>query len=200
MRPDRTTRPCQATGAPVGRGQDPRRFRRGRYTLPGGEHGSNHIAARNIIRLLLPSPCILHLQVELMLLFSPANSSSTQPALGTPAEIQTRPDGQNTPGAKHEALQGTREIYNTPLKFPPGQGWSYGSNVDWAGQVIEKIGSKTLGECLSEAIFQPLGMNDTTFRRNELAHVQNRLVPPAHRDTETGELAIDPHFGAADPV
>lgn len=96
-------------------------------------------------------------------------------------------------GRKHEDLQGTVEVWNTPLKFTPGQGWYYGSSIDWAGQVIEKLTGQTLGEYMAKNIFKPLGMKDTTFRRDALPHVQDRLVPTAYRDAETGELTSGDH-------
>lgn len=37
-------------------------------------------------------------------------------------------------------------------------------------------------------------MNDTAFRRDTLPHVQDRLVPTAYRDAETGGLASGDHF------
>ena len=41
--------------------------------------------------------------------------------------------------------------------------WEYGSNIDWAGQVVEGITGKRLGEVMQERIFEPLGMTDTAF-------------------------------------
>ena len=51
----------------------------------------------------------------------------------------------------------------TPLLFDPGEKWEYGSNIDWAGQVIEGITGKRLGEVFKTRIFEPLGIKDTTF-------------------------------------
>lgn len=87
----------------------------------------------------------------------------------------------------------TVEAWNLPLKFTPGQGWYYGVSIDWAGQVVEKISGKTLGDYLSENVLQPLGMNDTTWRGHPLPHVgKDRIVPTAYRNAETGELASGP--------
>lgn len=52
---------------------------------------------------------------------------------------------------------------NTPLLFDPGEDWEYGSNIDWAGQVVEGIAGKRLGAVMKERIFEPLGMRDTAF-------------------------------------
>ncbi|KAJ4412523.1 hypothetical protein N0V82_008748 [Gnomoniopsis sp. IMI 355080] len=91
-------------------------------------------------------------------------------------------------GRNEEDLQDTVERWNNPLKFAPGQGWYYGVGLDWAGQVIEKLTNKTLGEFMTETFFKPLGMNDSTFRPGSLPHIQDRLVATTHRDAETGVL------------
>ncbi|KPM42809.1 hypothetical protein AK830_g3715 [Neonectria ditissima] len=61
-------------------------------------------------------------------------------------------------------LDQTREGWNTPLRFRPGESWQYGSGIDWAGQVLETVTGQSLGSYMSENIFKPLGMSDTTFR------------------------------------
>ena len=55
----------------------------------------------------------------------------------------------------------------TPLLFDPGDKWEYGSNIDWAGQVVEGIRGKSLGDVLKEQVFEPLGMKDIAFTRTE---------------------------------
>ncbi|WP_441259062.1 serine hydrolase domain-containing protein [Bradyrhizobium sp. 521_C7_N1_3] len=68
---------------------------------------------------------------------------------------------------------------NTPLLFDPGDKWEYGSNIDWAGQVVESIRGKRLGEVMRERIFAPLGMEDIAFSlppamRSRLATIHQR--------------------------
>jgi methyl acetate hydrolase len=55
----------------------------------------------------------------------------------------------------------------TPLLFDPGEKWEYGSNLDWAGQVVEGITGQRLGEVFQTRIFNPLGMHDMTFSLND---------------------------------
>jgi methyl acetate hydrolase len=67
----------------------------------------------------------------------------------------------------------------TPLLFDPGDEWEYGSNIDWAGMVVEAITGKRLGEVLQERVFDPLGMTSTAFSmtddmRSRLAHIHAR--------------------------
>jgi len=71
--------------------------------------------------------------------------------------------------------------------------------VDWAGQVLEKITGKSLGEYMAENIFKPLSMEDTTFYRESLPHTEGRQVECSYRDAETGELSAVPHPVPANP-
>jgi methyl acetate hydrolase len=79
----------------------------------------------------------------------------------------------------------------TPLLFDPGEKWEYGSNMDWAGQVVEGIAGKRLGEVMKERIFKPLGMEDTAFSMNE--SMRKRMVTMHQRD-EKGNLTPLPDF------
>lgn len=60
-------------------------------------------------------------------------------------------------------ITGTRASLETPLLFDPGDRWQYGSNIDWAGLVVEAVRGERLGEVMAERIFAPLGMTDTAF-------------------------------------
>ena len=73
----------------------------------------------------------------------------------------------------------SRASINTPLLFDPGEEWEYGSNIDWAGQVVEGITGKRLGQVMRERIFEPLGMASTAFvltpsMRSRLARIHQR--------------------------
>jgi CubicO group peptidase (beta-lactamase class C family) len=86
------------------------------------------------------------------------------------------------------------------LKFPSGEGWQYGSGVDWAGQVLEKVTGKSLGEYMSENLFKPLGMADTTFRRQTISErLQGRIVQCSYRNAEDGTLVVGPLPVPEDP-
>src|ERR1700692_1127516 len=45
----------------------------------------------------------------------------------------------------------------TPLLFDPGDKWEYGSNIDWCGQVVERIRGKRLGGGMKERVFGRVG-------------------------------------------
>ena len=63
------------------------------------------------------------------------------------------------------ALRRRKAASKASLLFDPGDKWEYGSNIDWCGQVIEAIAGKRLGEVFKTRIFDPLGMHETSFRR-----------------------------------
>ena len=54
-------------------------------------------------------------------------------------------------------------LADLPMDAHPGERWVYGYNTDILGAMIEKISGQTLGEFLTERLFEPLGMNDTHF-------------------------------------
>ena len=60
-------------------------------------------------------------------------------------------------------ITATRASITTPLLFDPGEQWEYGSNMDWAGQVVEGVTGQRLGEALQERLFGPLEMTSSAF-------------------------------------
>jgi CubicO group peptidase (beta-lactamase class C family) len=56
-------------------------------------------------------------------------------------------------------------VSQRPLDFEPGTRWAYcNSGIDTLGRVIEVVSGKSYETFLSDRIFKPLGMKDTTFR------------------------------------
>lgn len=85
---------------------------------------------------------------------------------------------------------GLRASLRTPLLFDPGTAWNYGISTDWLGQVVEKITGKGLDEVLTERVWQPLGMTDTSFAPSE--EQKRRLMGVQQRQAD-GSLAPSPH-------
>ena len=89
----------------------------------------------------------------------------------------------------------------TPLLFDPGDDWEYGSNIDWAGQVVEGITGKRLGQVMQERIFAPLGMTSTAFtltpdmraRLARHAPARGRRLPDAARRLRAAAAARGRH-------
>ncbi|MPY77850.1 MAG: serine hydrolase [Actinophytocola sp.] len=89
----------------------------------------------------------------------------------------------------------------TPLLFDPGDDWEYGSNIDWAGQVVENITGKRLGEVMRERILEPLGMTSTAFSmtddmRSRLAKIHQRQDDGSLKPLDL-ELPQDPEVHMA---
>ncbi|MFO0909486.1 MAG: serine hydrolase domain-containing protein [Isosphaeraceae bacterium] len=83
---------------------------------------------------------------------------------------------------RHAPLeQFIEEIQGLPLAFPPGRGVSYQSTgFALLGEVVRTVTGQTLPAFLHQAIFEPLGMNDTSLGwRPEAASriAANRLEP-----------------------
>ncbi|MBY0259748.1 serine hydrolase [Methylobacterium sp.] len=70
----------------------------------------------------------------------------------------------------------------TPLLFDPGERWEYGSNIDWAGQVVEGITGRRLGAVMKDMVFDPLAMTDTAFTLSP--SMLGRLATMHARDPE----------------
>jgi methyl acetate hydrolase len=85
----------------------------------------------------------------------------------------------------------TKASLMSPLLFDPGEQWEYGSNIDWAGQVVESITNRRLGEVMQSRIFEPLGMADTAFTMTP--SMRERLVAMYGRAPD-GALAQIPGF------
>lgn len=60
-------------------------------------------------------------------------------------------------------ITATKAALTTPLLFDPGTKWMYGTNLDWVGQIVERITGQRLGEVFAEKIFAPLGMTTMSF-------------------------------------
>ncbi|WP_245815189.1 serine hydrolase domain-containing protein [Shimia gijangensis] len=55
------------------------------------------------------------------------------------------------------------QVAKLPLAFQPGSRWEYSVATDVLGRVVEIISGKPLDVFFSDAIFEPLGMTETSF-------------------------------------
>jgi len=99
-------------------------------------------------------------------------------------------------------ITSSKAALNTPLLFDPGDEWEYGSNIDWAGQVVEGVAGKRLGDVMQERIFKPLGMTSTAFTmtpsmRSRLTRIHQREADGSLTPLNDLELPQDPevHMG-----
>lgn len=88
-------------------------------------------------------------------------------------------------GRQPSIISGSLAALITPLLFEPGEQWEYGSNMDWAGLVVEAITGKRLGDVMQQRIFEPLGMTDTAFSMSA-SMIQRRAG--MHQREEDGSL------------
>ncbi|KAJ5210928.1 Beta-lactamase-related protein [Penicillium cf. griseofulvum] len=68
------------------------------------------------------------------------------------------------------------EMFSYPLSFQPGASWMYGSGLDWAGRVVERVTGCTLMEFMQKRIFDPLGIADAQFYPVTREDLRARLV------------------------
>lgn len=76
----------------------------------------------------------------------------------------------------------SKAALTTPLLFDPGEKWEYGTNIDWAGQVVESIRGQRLGDVMRERIFEPLEMTDMAFTMSP--SMKDRLAPIHQRESD----------------
>ncbi|HEY1545934.1 MAG TPA: serine hydrolase domain-containing protein [Xanthobacteraceae bacterium] len=75
------------------------------------------------------------------------------------------------------------------LMFDPGEGWQYGTSMDWVGRIVESVGSVSLDVYFRKHILDPLGMNDTVF---VVSSQQREREASLHRRGLTGALRAEP--------
>lgn len=76
-----------------------------------------------------------------------------------------------------------------PLLFEPGEGWTYGTNTDWVGRLVEVISGRPLETYFRERIFTPLGMGETFYNVPEDKRAR---VVTVHRRTGDGTFTVEP--------
>ncbi len=60
-----------------------------------------------------------------------------------------------------------QKLSKLPLKHQPGSAWEYSVSVDVQGRLIEVLSGMDLDKFMSERVFKPLDMRDTSFRMTE---------------------------------
>jgi len=82
-----------------------------------------------------------------------------------------------------------KEAPHTPLMFDPGEGWQYGTSIDWVGRIVESVSGIPLDAYFRKHILDPLGMKDTAF---VISPQQRAREASVHRRGPTGPLAAQP--------
>ncbi len=87
---------------------------------------------------------------------------------------------------------------NLPLLFDPGEAWTYGIGIDWAGRMVEAASGESLGAHFERTLFAPLGMTDTAFRLTDAMRARRAAVharaPDGTLSPTDFEVVQDPEF------
>jgi CubicO group peptidase (beta-lactamase class C family) len=78
-------------------------------------------------------------------------------------------------------------VMREPLKFQPGSRWSYSTaGLDTVGRIVEVVAGVPFAEFMQRRLFDPLGMNDTTFWMTP--EQEKRFATNYRRNPDTGKL------------
>ncbi len=75
-----------------------------------------------------------------------------------------------------------------PLIADPGDAWSYGISIDWAGKAVEAVSGQTLDRYMQANLLAPLGMTDTAFK---IGDMQRKRLAKIHARTPEGLVPTD---------
>jgi CubicO group peptidase (beta-lactamase class C family) len=105
-------------------------------------------------------------------------------------------------GKRHEGTLVMAEKYDTPLIYEPGEGWAYGSGLDWAGIAVRRLhGGISFEDYMIENIWKPLGLSAPfpTFAISQSPEYNARLFQAAER-TADGKLQSFEFWQGDNPI
>ncbi|KAL2179786.1 beta-lactamase/transpeptidase-like protein [Thermothelomyces heterothallicus CBS 202.75] len=85
--------------------------------------------------------------------------------------------------------------FDYPLLFEPGESWVYGSGLDWAGRLVEKLSGVPLDDFVYENVLAPVGVPRGAMTFHPLrfrSSPPDALVGTASRDPGSGKVAFLP--------
>jgi CubicO group peptidase (beta-lactamase class C family) len=126
---------------------------------------------------------VLPITLEMLL----THSAGTGYYFMNPLVAKWREEFGNTDGT---SLRPVEEVFNYPLIFQPGEGWMYGSGLDWAGRVVERVTGCALIEFMQKRIFGPLGISEAQFYPVTRPEMRDRLVDLNPDDPEALGMAV----------
>lgn len=74
-----------------------------------------------------------------------------------------------------------------PLLFEPGRSWHYGSGIDWAGLLVERLTGSNLEDYMREHIWNPLEIKDMTFWPDQHPEIKANMTGMSIRDPSIGD-------------
>jgi methyl acetate hydrolase len=90
----------------------------------------------------------------------------------------------------------TYDSVRTVLLHDPGERWTYGPNIDWAGKVVESVRGQRLGDVLAERVFAPLDMTDIAFTMTDSMQARRATI---HDRAQDGKLTPLPDLTLPQP-
>ena len=105
--------------------------------------------------------------------------------LGDSPVLKLYPAASTSAAAQYTGDEFIAKLAAAPLLYQPGTVWSYGFSTDVLGLVIEKVSGKRLGDYMKTAIWDKVGMADTTF--SVPAEKRNRIARPLDKDPISGK-------------
>ena len=95
------------------------------------------------------------------------------------------PAGSTVAAAQYTGDELIAKLASIPLLYQPGTVWDYGLSTDVLGLVIEKVSGKRLGDYMKTAIWDKVGMANTTF--SVPPEKRNRIARPLDKDPISGK-------------
>ncbi|UNI20950.1 hypothetical protein JDV02_006991 [Purpureocillium takamizusanense] len=92
------------------------------------------------------------------------------------------------------------ELFALPLLHQPGEGWTYGCGITWAGRLVEKLTGQTLGAYMNENIFKRLGISRITFFPQQDPELQGQVSDMTFRQDDGGLRPAPPGLAFFPPL
>ena len=105
-------------------------------------------------------------------------------ARGNTAVHKQWPSSSANAAVQYTADEFIAKVAPLPLVYQPGTVWDYGFSTDVLGLVVEKVSGKRLGDFLKGAVWDKVGMKDTTF---DPTGKEARIARPFANDPLTGK-------------
>ncbi|KAJ7072136.1 beta-lactamase family protein [Mycena amicta] len=77
------------------------------------------------------------------------------------------------------------KVSSMPLLYDPGEGWSYGSSIEWTTLLISRLTGKSLSTFTQESIFDPLGLNLSSFQPGSDPKVSGKMLQMVQRQGDS---------------
>lgn len=96
-------------------------------------------------------------------------------------------------GAK--PFSSSKKTITAPLVSEPGTKWEYGTSIDWASQIIERVSGTDLDSYFKKHIFEPLGIKSmTTKPETGIAGGVKARLAGLHQRGKDGNISATPHL------